>query len=145
MKLHTQKNLLILKWITIGTLLLGMFLHMSRFVFGTDLLLTRLLTPTFEGFFTIPLTIGCILQLTLIGIIDFRTRIEKIVYYFCCFQFFISVPVHLVSAVAGSSQYVNAFPRMYSLLTTIMWCYFIYVFVNLRLKEIRMATIIAHQ
>ncbi len=145
MKLHTHKSLLFLKWITIGTLLLGMYLHMSRFVFGTELLLTRLLTPTFEGFFTIPLAVGCFLQLTLINKIDFRTRWEKIVYYFCSFQFIVSVPLHLVAAVAGSSQYVNSFPRAYSLVTTIMWCYFIYVFVNLRLKEKTMATTIAHQ
>lgn len=145
MKLQAPKNLTFLKWITIGTLLLGMFLHMSRFVFGTELLLTRLLTPTFEGFFTIPLTIGCVLQLSLMGKIDFRTRWEKVVYYFCSFQFLVSVLVHLISAVAGSSQYVNSFPRVYSLVTTIMWCLFIYVFVNLRLKEKTMAITIAHQ
>jgi hypothetical protein len=144
MNLHAQKSLLFLKWITISTLLLGMFLHMSRFVFGTEALLTKLLTPAFEVFFTIPLTIGCVIQLTLIRKINFRTGLEKIVYYFCSFQFVVSVPVHLIAAVAGSSTYVNAFPRGYSVVTTILWCYFIYVFVNLRLKEKSMTTIITH-
>ncbi len=145
MKLQAPKQLLFLKWITIGTLLLGMHLHMSRYVFGTDALINMLLTPTFEAIFTIPLGIGEFTQLMLMGKIEFRSRIEKAVYYICSFQFLVSVPVHLVSAITRNSYYVDAFPLLYSLVTTIIWCYFIYVFVHLRFKESNMATIIAHQ
>lgn len=145
MNLTAQKKLNVLKWITISTLLLGMYLHMTRFIFGTDALTSKILTPTFEAFFTIPLAFGCAIQLLLISKIAFKTRIEKIVYYFCSFQFLVSVPIHMISAVVGSSQYVNAFPRGYSLLTTFMWCYFIYVFIDLRLKVKSQALTIAHQ
>ena len=120
---------------TISSLLLGMHLHMSKVVFGSEATTTHLLTPAFEAFFTIPLTITAFLQLYFISRIAYSNWIERIVYYFCTFQFVVSIPVHLVAAINANTDYVHSFPRYYSLFTTILWVFFIYVFVHLQLKE----------
>lgn len=135
MKSYTTGRFNFLKWMTISSLLLGMHLHMSKFVFGSEATTTNLLTPAFEAFFIIPLTMTAFLQLYFIRRILFSNWIERIVYYFCTFQFVVSIPVHLVAAINANTDYVHSFPRYYSLFTTILWVFFIYVFVHLRLKE----------
>ena len=94
MKISSLALLNCLKTATIGTLIIGMYCHLSRLVFGIDNLQHYLLTPSFEGFFTLPMIVVAAMQLAFIKRIAFRNIVEKVVFYFSTFQFLVSVPLH---------------------------------------------------
>ena len=127
MKIKTPNVFKYMKVLTAGTLIIGIYLHLSRLVFGMDNLQRYLFTPVFEVFFALPITAGAVLQLMCFKKIDYKTIVEKIVFIICTFQFVVSVPLHIRAYVVSSTNYIHMFPPIYSVVTIIMWSFFIYV------------------
>ncbi len=135
MKITTQNILRYMKVLTAGTLITGIYLHLSRLVFGMENFQHYLFTPFFEAFFALPMIAGSVLQLMCIKKIEYKTIVEKIVFIVCTFQFVVSVPLHIRAYVVGSTNYIHMFPPIYSILTIIMWSFFIYVITSLKFKH----------
>jgi hypothetical protein len=134
MKITIPNLLMYMKVLTAGTLITGIYLHLSRLVFGMENFQHFLFTPVFEIFFALPMIAGAVLQLLSIKKIGYKNSIEKIVFIVCTFQFVVSVPLHIRAYVVGSTNYIHMFPPIYSLLTIIMWSFFIYVIAGLKIK-----------
>ncbi|MEO6231652.1 MAG: hypothetical protein ABJB11_11435 [Ferruginibacter sp.] len=128
MKLITAKGLSYLKVFTTGTLITGIYLHLSRLIFGMDNFQHYLFTPLFDIIFAIPMSIAGILQILFIRKIAWKNNFQKMIFYVCTVQFILSIPLHVRTLIAGNTDYVRSFPPVYSVLIIIIWCIFIYVF-----------------
>lgn len=124
-----------MKVFTAGTLITGIYLHLSRLVFGMDIFQQHLFTPIFEAFFVIPMVAGSVLQLMCIKKIEYKNIVEKIVFMVCTFQFVVSVPLHIRAYVVGSTNYIHIFPPIYSVVNIIVWSFFIYVITSLKMRS----------
>jgi hypothetical protein len=124
-----------MKKFTVGTLIIGIYLQLSRLVFGMDNFQHYLFTPLFEIFFALPMIAGAVLQLMCIKKIEYKNIVEKIIFIVCTFQFVAIVPLHIRAYIVGSTNYIHLFPPIYSLLTIVVRSSFIYVITSLALKN----------
>ena len=137
MNLITASSLKYLKVFTTGTLITGIYLHLSRLVFGMDNFQHYLFTPLFDVLFAIPMTIAGILQIMFIKKIAWKNTAERIIFYVCTLQFIASIPLHVRALIVDSTDYVRSFPPVYSVIVIIMWCVFIYVFASLNKRQLK--------
>ena len=137
MNLITAHSLKFLKIFTIGTLLTGIYLHLSRLVFGMDNFQHYLFTPLFDILFAIPMVVAGIVQIAFIKKIAWKNKVERIIFYLCTFQFIVSIPLHIRAFIVGSTDYVRSFPPAYSIIVTVMWSFFIYVFISLNKWQLK--------
>lgn len=99
-----------------SVLLTGIYLHLSRLVFGPQLVLEHLLTPVFDAIFALPMTFAmCLLWFSLLQV-EFASRWKRVVYIIIAMYFTISVPLHVRTMLAGNVNQFKAFPGWYSLL-----------------------------
>lgn len=97
-----------------ATFIMGIYLHVSRLMFGDEWLLQYLLTPTFDKVHAIPMTFAAIAGLAGWKQLRFRSRPHRIVSMVILGLIAISVPLHLATYFGASMARFTAFPRWYS-------------------------------
>lgn len=100
--------------VAIATLVFGIYLHLTRLVFGDELLLRYLLTPTVDRIFSIPMTYAAITGLVGWRRLVFRGRAHRIASIVVLGIFVLSVPLHILSYFGNSMARFAAFPMWYS-------------------------------
>jgi hypothetical protein len=101
--------------VAIGTLMFGIYLHVSRFVFGDELLLQHLLKPVVDEALAIPMTYAAIAGLAGWKQLRFRTRADRMVSRVILGFIIVSVPIHVATFFGASMSRYTAFPMWYSL------------------------------
>jgi hypothetical protein len=99
-----------------ATFIIGIYLHVSRLVFGDDLLMQYLLTPTFDKVHAVPMTYAAIAGLAGWKHLRFRSGRHRIVSMVTLGFIAISVPLHVATYFGASMARFSVFPRWYSFL-----------------------------
>ena len=98
------------------TFVMGIYLHVSRWVFGNELLIQYLLTPTFDKTHAIPMTYSAISGWLGWSQLRFRSRAHRIVSKVIVIFITISVPLHVATYFGASMARFSVFPIWYSVL-----------------------------
>ena len=101
--------------VALGTLAFGIYLHVSRLVFGDELLLQHLLKPAVDEGLAIPMTYAAIAGLAGWKQLRFRGRAHRIASMVILAFIIISVPIHVATFFGASVSRYTAFPMWYSL------------------------------
>lgn len=97
------------------TLVIGMYLHLTRLFIGTELLIKYIYTATFDAVFAIPMLLGVISFLPVWKYIRFRNRFEKFIVALTGVYFLASVPLHIQTWITQNTDYILVFPLWFSL------------------------------
>jgi cytochrome bd-type quinol oxidase subunit 2 len=110
-----------MKWFPIArvgvifTFITGIYLHLSRLVFGIDLTLERLVTTAFDSIFAVVLIFVTWSIFAAREEVELPGRLQKALYYFTLVYMAISVPVHVRTwFVPDNPQALRMFPEWYS-------------------------------
>jgi hypothetical protein len=99
----------------IATLVTGIYLHLSRLVFGIDLTLEHLVTAAFDSVFALVIIFATIAIFMARKETDFRSGLQRFVFYFTLVYFAISIPIHARTwFVPENIQSLKMFPAWYS-------------------------------
>jgi hypothetical protein len=98
------------------TFVMGIYLHVSRWVFGNELLMQYLLTPTFDKVHAIPMTYAAISGVVGWKYLRFRSRGHRVVSIVILGFIAISVPLHVATYFGASMARFSVFPIWYSVL-----------------------------
>lgn len=98
------------------TFVMGIYLHVSRWVFGNELLMQYLLTPTFDKVHAIPMTYAAISGLAGWNQLRFRSRGHRVISIVILGFITISVPLHVATYFGASMARFSVFPIWYSVL-----------------------------
>jgi hypothetical protein len=130
-----------MKWFSMArigvmlTLVTGIYLHLSRLVFGIDLTLEKLVTTAFDSAFAFVLIFTTIVIFMARKEVLFRNRVDRFLFFFTLVYFAISVPVHVRTwFVPDNPQMLRIFPEWYSLFFLLMTSLLIIGWWNLRAK-----------
>ena len=105
-----------LKPAIIGTLLMGMYAHLTALFIGHDLLRMYILTPAYDMALAVPMTYAGIVSWIVRRRVIHPTGRHRLVYGFLAVYFTISIPIHIRTYIAGNTDYVDVFPLWYSAL-----------------------------
>lgn len=105
-----------LKPAIIGTLLMGMYAHLTALFIGHDLLRMYILTPAYDMALAVPMTYAGIVSWIVWRRVIHHTSRHRIVYGFLAVYFTLSIPIHIRTYIAGNTDYVEVFPLWYSAL-----------------------------
>ena len=110
------------------TLIGGIFLHVSSLVLGSPLFEERILTPTFDRLFAIPIAyvgvVGWIVRRRFVH----PSRWHRVAYGAVITYFTLSIPLHAATYIRGDTSLLTAFPSWYSaILLPVMACLAIFV------------------
>ena len=98
------------------TFVMGIYLHVSRWVFGNELLMQHLLTPTFDKVHAIPMTYAAISGFAGWKYLRFRSRGHRVISMLILGLIAISVPLHVATYFGASMARFSVFPIWYSVL-----------------------------
>ncbi|MCG8351563.1 MAG: hypothetical protein MI924_27670 [Chloroflexales bacterium] len=117
------------------TLVTGIYLHLSRLIFGIELTLERLITTTFDSVFAFVLTFTAIALFMARKNVLIRNGVERVLFYFTLVYFSLSVLLHARTwFVPDNPQMLRVFPEWYSLFFLLMTSLLIIGWWNLRAK-----------
>jgi hypothetical protein len=105
-----------LKPVIIGTLLMGMYAHLTALFIGHDLLRMYVLTPAYDMALAVPMTYAGIVSWIVRRRVIHASSSHRLVYTFLAVYFAISIPIHIRTYIAGNTDYVELFPLWYSAL-----------------------------
>lgn len=98
------------------TLVIGIYLHLSRLIFGIDLTLEKLVTTAFDSAFSFVLIFATLAIFLARNEVQIHNGLDRIVFYFTLIYFAISVPIHVRTwFVPDNPQLLRLFPAWYSL------------------------------
>jgi hypothetical protein len=98
------------------TLVTGIYLHLSRLIFGIDLTLEKLVTTAFDSVFAFVLIFATLAIFNARKEVSFRNSLDRVLFYFTLVYFSISVPVHVRTwFVPDNPQMLRLFPEWYSI------------------------------
>lgn len=117
---------------TLFTLAIGMLLHMSALVFGRNVFVQRIFTPTFDLLFAFPMTFAGVAGWVLLKRARFRAVWEKVAYLAMLLYFTTSICIHLRTFVTWDTSYVLAFPDWYSV--PVLWLLVLMSVFTIRMK-----------
>ena len=100
--------------VAVATLIFGIYLHVSRLVFGDELLLRYLLKPVVDEALAIPMTYAAIAGFAGWKQLRFRSRAHKNLSMFILGFIVISVPIHMSTYFGAPMTRLTAFPMWYS-------------------------------
>ena len=110
------------------TLIGGIFLHVSSLVLGSPLFEERILTPTFDRLFAIPLTYVGIVGWIVRRRVVHPTRWHAVAYGAVISYFTLSIPLHAATYIRGDTSLLTGFPSWYSaIILPVMACLAIFV------------------
>jgi hypothetical protein len=117
------------------TLVTGIYLHLSRLIFGIDLTLEKLVTTAFDSVFALVLIFAVMAIFRARKQVLFRNRLERFLFYFTLIYFSISVPIHVRTwFVPNNPQTLRLFPEWYSVFFLFLTGSMIIGWWNLRAK-----------
>jgi hypothetical protein len=117
------------------TLVTGIYLHLSRLIFGIDLTLEKLVTTAFDSVFAFVLIFATLAIFRARKEVLFRTGLDRVVFYFTLVYFSISVPIHVRTwFVPDNPQTLRLFPELYSVVFLFLSGSMIIGWWNLRAK-----------
>ena len=98
-------------------LITGMYLHLSRLVFGMELTLERLVTTTFDSVLAVAIIFATIAVFMARREVAPRNRLEGFLVWFTLVYFGISIPIHVRTwFVPDNPEMLRSFPAWYSVL-----------------------------
>lgn len=100
--------------IAISTLLCGTYIHITRLVFGDELLLRYLVTPKFDHALSVLITYCALAGLASWKQMRFMSRAHKIFSGVVLGYFTISIPLHIVTYFTNSTKTLTAVPKWWS-------------------------------
>ena len=103
-----------LKPAIIGTLLMGMYAHLTALFIGHELLRMYILTPAYDMVLAVPMTYAGIVSWIAWRRVIHPNTWHRIVYGFLAVYFTISIPIHIRTYIAQNTDYVELFPLWYS-------------------------------
>jgi hypothetical protein len=117
------------------TLVTGIYLHLSRLIFGIDLTLEKLVTTAFDSVFAFVLIFATLAIFRARKEVLFRNGLDRFLFYFTLIYFSISVPVHVRTwFVPDNPQTLRLFPEWYSIFFLFLTGSMIIGWWNLRAK-----------
>ncbi len=124
------------RYAAITTILIGLYMHISRTFLGDDLLIRYIFTPLFDRLLTIPMLYSGVTGLLIWGRIDFRSPRHKFAYGMSLFYIAGSVPLHIWNAyLNNTTEYIRWFPLWFTFLLFPIYAGIIALMWHLRLKE----------
>lgn len=97
------------------TLIIGIYLHLSRLIFGIDLTLEKLVTATFDSVFALVIIFAVLAIFMARKEVMFRHGLDRFLFYFTMVYFAISVPIHVRTwFVPDNPEMLRLFPEWYS-------------------------------
>ena len=118
-----------------ATLVMGMYLHVTRLLIGQALLLEYVLTPAADMVLAVPMTYGAIVSWIVWKRVQHPARWHRLVYGFLACYFTLSVPLHIRTYFTGSPDFVSAFPLWYSAAVLPMMVGLLIFAMRLRFKD----------
>lgn len=116
-----------MKWFTVArigvlvTLVTGIYMHLSRLVFGIDLTLQHLVTNRFDSAFAVVLILATLAVFMARHAVFIGNGLDKFLFYFTLVYFAVSVPIHVRSwFVPENTQMLRIFPAWYSVFFLMM-------------------------
>jgi len=97
-----------------ATLVMGMYLHVTRLLIGQALLLEYVLTPAADMILAVPMTYGAIVCWIIWRRVLHPALWHRLVYGFLACYFTLSIPIHIRTYFTGNPDFVSAFPIWYS-------------------------------
>lgn len=124
------------KYVAIVTILMGLYMHISRTFLGDDLLIQYIFTPAFDRILTLPMTYAGVTGLLIWNRIEFRSNRHKFAYGMALFYIAGSVPLHIWNAyLNNTTEYIRWFPLWFTFLLFPIYTGIIALMWRLRFKE----------
>jgi len=123
------------QFVMIAVLITGQYIHLSRLIFGIDLVLKYLVTPTFDMIFMWPMLYGVVASLLAWKQVMHRSTRHKVIWRVIVGYFTLSVPIHASTYFTHSTQLLRIFPAWYSAIFLVMSSVMILFIWHLQLKE----------
>lgn len=119
------------------TLIIGIYLHLSRLIFGIELTHERLITTTFDSIFAFVILFTSIALFMARNKVLIRNMVERVLFYFTLAYFSLSVLLHARTwFVPDNPQMLQVFPEWYSLFFLLLTSVLITGWWNLRAKPL---------
>ncbi len=127
----------IARFFVVATLLIGAYAHITNLIFGTDLVISHVMTPLVDSLFVFPMAAGAFSIWMARNEFDFRNRLEKGVVIFTMVYFTASLPIHMSTWFTHSTELLKAFPVWYSAVFLAYTTFLQYIWVTVRAKTER--------
>jgi hypothetical protein len=112
-----------------------MYLHLTRLIFGIDLTLKYLVTPTLDMIFVWPMVYGVVASLLAWKRVIHHSTRHKIIWAAIVGYFAASIPIHASTYITHSTQGLRFFPAWYSVIFLVIVSLMILFIWRLQLKE----------
>jgi hypothetical protein len=123
------------QFVLIAVLVTGMYIHLTRLIFGIDLVLIYLATPTFDMLFMWPMVYGVVASLLSWKYVIHRSTRHKIIWGAIIGYFAASIPIHASTYFTHSTQELRFFPARYRVIFLVVVSLMIVFIWRLQLKE----------
>jgi len=119
------------------TISIGVVLHTVRVIFGDDVALRYVITPTIDRILLIPMTYAAITGFVVLRRVEFANTLHRVFFTASVVYIAGSVPVHIyASYIVNSTELVTAFPMWFSyFLLIVVYPAFLTMFWRLRYKN----------
>jgi hypothetical protein len=101
-------------YLAAATIVIGLYLHVTRLFLGDDLLLERVFTPRFDMVLAVPMACAAVLGLATWRLMRFRSRRHQLLCVAALVYIAGSTPLHLATYVTQSTAYLRWFPMWFS-------------------------------
>ncbi len=118
------------------TIMVGIYMHITRLFLGDDLVLRYVFTPLFDQVLTLPMMYAGVAGLLTWNRIQFRGAAHTIAYGLAWFYIAGSVPMHIWYAyLNNTTEYLRAFPLWWTIALFPVYTGIIVVMWRLRYKQ----------
>lgn len=123
------------KYAAIATILVGVYLHVTRLFIGDDLLIRYVFTPRFDMLLALPMAYAGITGILSWRQVQFSGTAHKILYGLAVFYIAGSIPLHIATFFTQSTEFIRVFPMGFSLALLPWYALVIWFVANLRYKS----------
>ena len=125
------------KEVAILTIAMGFCMHLYRVIFGDDLTLQYVMTPTTDKILLVPMTYAAITGLLLLRRVEFVNKPHKVFFMWSLVYIGLSVPLHIYFGVIRGDVdfYLDFFPVWFSYLLFPFYVALITMFWRLRYRN----------
>jgi hypothetical protein len=122
-----------------GTVIIGigLFMHLYRVIYGDEMTLRHVMTPTTDKFMLVPMIYASITGIMLRPRVRFANKAHKIFFTWAVAYITLSVPLHFYCAVIRDNVhfYVDFFPMWFSYLLLPFYAVLLTMFWRLRFRD----------
>ncbi len=124
------------KWLAIGVIVTGIFLHATSIVIGRDLFHEKIFTPLFDAIFAVPMTYAGVAGWLVWKRVVHPSWLHKIFYTLVIVYFTVSIIVHLRTLITWDTSYILSFPDWYGVALLPFLCLILAFLWRLQLKGV---------